>query len=116
MRIMSPAGLVTNVTYKLDSIKSNKMLGTVIVPWYWEKEIDQYGSVAVVYIDNTLPPAWAIEDCSIPLTLGLKRGLLCHSHWHFDSLMLYGLTLEEFEQVPGCAFSPSAAYLRSIME
>lgn len=35
---------------------------------------------------------------------------------HRDAFMLHGVSVEEFEQQPGCSFAPSAAYLRSLIE
>lgn len=112
---------VTGATFKLESEKGT-LLGTVTIPFDWADKLRTRNGVCEFYLQTPLAPRY-FESTSIngPLPLPdlmLKKGALFTSPRYYpaQTLFLYGVTLEEFETIPGCSFAPSAAYLRSIME
>lgn len=113
MSVRVETGTAT-ATRKLYS-RSGTVLGTVTYPAEWELYIRKRGGIAVRFMEARRgfydPSAYVSPHVR---TFAL---FLCHgSHAEREGLQLQGVTLEEFEQQPGCSFAPSAAYLRSIVE
>lgn len=105
-------------THKLISAKGT-LLGTITYPEYWEMERNSHrGSVRRAYCLG-LSFREMQADVAIPLMTPtvkqfvIERG---HSFDYPDAVMLWGITPEEFEQMPGCSFAPGAGYLRSLVE
>jgi hypothetical protein len=98
--------------HKLVSPKDT-LLGHVDVPDHWFGEnYDSSVSVPMAF--------WYHKgDMFDPDLVGhieIKTITLSRAGWsrYRDSVILIQGTLEEFEGLPGCSFSPSAAYLRSL--
>jgi hypothetical protein len=97
---------------KLVSAKG-EVLGTVTIPIDWLQEIRErwhYHFRFADFIKVTSYPAFNAGPTGV-----IKMGVLHQSHDIRGALELTGLTLEEFEQVPGCTFQPGAAYLKSLI-
>lgn len=97
--------------FKLASDKGT-LLGTVIIPRYWADYIRERG--AVQFSTILYPIHWHIEKSDMEMIA--TQGCLYRSHDIRDAICLYGVSLEEFEQLDGCSFSPSAAYIRSVLD
>ena len=95
------------VLFKLES-PSGTLLGTITIPARWaerlrERTMIQFPLSSLSYYDT--------DDGAL-----LRCGMLAQSTGnHPNALMLFGITPDEFERLPGCAFMPGAAYLRSVM-
>jgi hypothetical protein len=106
----------TGVIYKLESTEGT-LLGIVMIPSRWEDHIRYYGHVDLHMVPQQSARAGDINDRadqreSIPL---LRCATLALSNGNYpDALVMFGITPEEFETLPGCAFIPGAAYLRSV--
>ena len=100
----------TGVLYKLES-SNGTLLGTITIPLNWAEKLRERGEVQFA-----LSPTTGFGgDADEPMML--RTGLLAKSFGnHPDALMLFGITLEEFERLPGCSFMPGAGYLRSVIE
>lgn len=109
---------VIGATFKLESEKGT-LLGTVTIPFDWADRLRNRGGVCEFYLPSASPiMSWdKLPDPTNPV-FTIKRGALFTSPKYYSpqTLHLYGVTLEEFETIPGCSFAPSAAYLRSIVE
>lgn len=106
----------TGAVYKLES-SAGTLLGTIVIPDQWNYYIQMRERV-----EFAVPEPSMFSDCasagdhfergSTPM---ICYALLARSHGNYpDALMLFGITPEAFERLPGCAFMPGAAYLRSI--
>jgi hypothetical protein len=92
----------------LCSVKGDVMIGTVTVPDAAGISIREQGSVQ--FTDSTtywrrLPPDTQVKVGSLVGMYGTERAVTLH-----------GITLEEFELIPGYYFMPSAAYVRLVHE
>lgn len=98
---------LAGATFKLES-PNGSLLGTVAVPDYWADILRKQGFM------HFTPP---LDISVFPTGNEISRyGTLARSYGrHPDALMLVGMSLEVFEKIEGCSFSPSAAYLRSIV-
>jgi hypothetical protein len=104
------ATIGVDVTRKLYSRKGT-LLGTVTYPAHWDRTIQKHGGMSF----HLTPELrfWALDDAHAP---EVRTGFIAQHHRDRAGVELGGVTLEEFEKSPGCSFSPSAAYLRSLME
>ena len=107
-------------TRKLVSRKGT-LLGTITFPDHW---MERWQSSSLrgesVWMFAIIPPMTlrSYTDMSADLQVSFKQGGLSRafSYQYPDALELHGVTLEEFEQVPGCSFAPGAGYLRSLLD
>lgn len=106
---MTVIEITTGVTYKLYSWKGT-LLGSITVPDFWAKYLRETGYFRFP-VHGPVRPYGPLDD--IP---SIKIGCLSASHDDRSGVVLDGISLEEFERMNGCSFSPSAAYLRSILE
>ena len=89
------------------------LLGLVVIPYDWDDYLRrQRGYRFVVTKPRSLRDY--LETPSKPQEFRTADVVL--SRHENGAVELYGISLEEFETLPGCSFSPSAAYLRSIIE
>ena len=105
--------------WKLISTKGT-LLGTITFPKHWECYLEDGGSARFEYRD--LGTRFAMRSPSLPERLcsspTYEVGTLARA-WNWptsDGLLLCDITIEQFEQLPGCSFSASAAYLRSLLD
>ena len=104
-------------TFKLASRKGT-LLGTVTVPddvaEYLNGERGQrdYASMAVL---PRLPFLYPPQPEDVPGMLGVMTVTFRRSYYMRDAIEIHGISLEEFEKLPGCSFSPGAGYLRSVV-
>lgn len=94
--------------------RKGTLLGTVTFPSHWGETIEAQEGVRF-HLRKPLRISDMLADASVEALI--QTGVLykAHDYIHRDALILDGVTLEEFEAMPGCSFSPSAAYLRSII-
>jgi hypothetical protein len=103
---------ITKRMLKLVSSKGT-LLGTITIPVEWYDMLREDRKVAFyIALNRTAPP---LGDYNGPM-LDFSYAVIVESMWMDDAVELQGVTIEAFEQVPGCTFAPSAAYLRSIVE
>lgn len=96
---------------KLYSAKGT-LLGIIHYPLHWDEAIQERGGIHVAlpikltWRDVVGPPSeeWAVRTMSI-----------FRSYHARDGVEIEGVTLEQFEELEGCAFTPSAGYLRSLL-
>src|SRR5690349_9252485 len=104
------------VLYKLESTEGT-LLGTIMIPASWDDKLRLRGRM-----EFFVPEPVAADECGLlrdrshaNSTLMVRHALMTRSNGnHRDALMLFGVSPEEFERLPGCAFMPGAAYLRSV--
>lgn len=100
------------VSRKLYSRKDT-LLGTISYPAHWDLTLKKQRWVRFYAYD---PKArWYSPELSSE-TVHARVGVLERMYADHDGVYLHEISLEEFERIPGCSFSPSAAYLRSLME
>lgn len=109
------------VTRKLVSRKGT-LLGTITYPLEWEmirKERGDDGR-AREYVRVALyaPLRFTAFDAlgSEAATIETLEIFDAWSGDYPDAVQIRGVTLERFEQQPGCSFAPGAGYLRSLVE
>jgi len=107
----------TGAVYKLES-SAGTLLGTIMVPNQWNYYIQMRERVEFAVPEPSMFSEYASagdhfeRGSTAPM---ICYALLARSHGNYrDALMLFGITPEAFECLPGCAFMPGAAYLRSI--
>jgi len=94
------------VIFKLES-PSGTLLGTITIPAHWAERLRERTMIQF--------PLSSLSDYDTDEGVLLRCGMLAQSTGNYrDALMLFGITPEEFERLPGCAFMPGAAYLRSV--
>lgn len=95
---------------------NDTLLGTVTIPDHWSERLfnrHPYHSVHIM----TRPPSAASSVEDLPVMADIKRVTLAVSYGRYkDALMIVQGTIEDLEEVEGCSFSPSMAYLRSQIE
>ncbi len=95
----------------------NTLLGTITYPDWWEarrlEARDGYIRLAVNRPMDRLMlySAEAMNECAMS-SFAVARAY-CRDYP--DAVRLYDITPEEFEKQPWCSFSPSAAYVRSLI-
>lgn len=109
-----PVREITGFAFKLVGIHHGTLLGTITIPGHWVEILHERKSVEFAKVDAP-KFGWMTESANSE-PLQYKVGCLQQSYEHRDGLYLHGLSIEEFETMEGCSFSPSAAYLRSIIE
>ena len=89
------------------------LLGTITFP-EGISDILAANECAVFAIMEPVPVSPLDAPVSLHATLSHVR--LCWArNWPVrDGLHLDGISIERFEQIPGCSFAPGAAYLRSL--
>jgi hypothetical protein len=103
------------VIYKLKS-PAGTLLGTIAIPAHWENNIRRYGRVEFEVREQVCFRDHASVGASGCRSLTIRHVMLTQSNGNYpDALVLCGLSLEEFETLPGCIFMPGAAYLRSVV-
>jgi hypothetical protein len=103
------------VIYKLES-SAGTLLGTIAIPAHWENSIRRYGRVELAVREEIYHRDYASVDAPLCRSVKTRHAALTQSNGnHPGALVLCGLTLEEFETLPGCLFMPGAAYLRSVL-
>ncbi len=90
------------------------ILGVITIPGHWDECLAESRSVRFAVCDG--PPIRAYQDFDPSAAILVQYGGLTRSYAMRGALELWGISLEQFEKMDGCTFSPSAAYLRSIME
>lgn len=110
---MAEVSGITGCAFKLVS-QRDVVLGTITVPSHWAETLRKEHRVKFYY---SPPISFGSAFGNLPITVDLTIGWLERSFGnHSDALVLHGMSLEQFESCRGCSFSPSAAYLRSIVE
>jgi len=102
--------------YKLVSERSkgSMLLGTITVPEHIALYLSDRGHVSF-YIQPRVEVSLIYgSDAN---SFEVKIGTLYKNNEYNtnDCLSLKGITIEEFETIPGFSFAPSAAYLRSLV-
>lgn len=102
---------------KLVSYSHDTLLGHIDVPNHWQEWLDKGGACSTAMTAN-LPMKWlkeAIADeyqIAMPEIQTVTVARVYHSRYR-DAVAIIKGSIEEFERLPGCSFSPSMAYLRS---
>lgn len=107
-------------TFKLVS-RRETLLGTVTVPLHWASMLlrrDGWPEVRFNYFPDKrhgFLRDWGREpDTSVCHSIATLR---YHDWTPFGrAVELWGITPEQFEELEGCSFAPSAAYIRSLLE
>lgn len=108
----TPAG-VGNCTYKLISAKGT-LLGHITIPPAMDEILKARWRLEFM-LAPAPPKYWESNQAPfIPrrATIEMEPAF---SEWA-GGVRLWGVSIEEFEVIPGCAFYPGAAYLRSVIE
>ena len=91
------------------------LLGTITYPPEWHDNLHGRGYVNVAYL-RPRDLHVILEERVDSATMVRSFTIVLARHSDFpDAVRLLGVTLEEFEQIPGCSFAPGAAYLRSLV-
>ena len=88
------------------------LIGLISFPSTWGYYLRENGSVTFPVSPRLEPVGFGLAD-SVPL-IEIRHGALYQNG--YGGVILCGISIEEFETLPGCSFSPSMAYLRSIVE
>lgn len=100
---------------KLYSTKGS-LLGVVHYPPAWDREIFGRGG----YRFAMMPITWPWPELGQPFVPvpepNVRSVTIFPSLDDHAGVVIVGCTMEEFERIPGCAFSPGAGYLRSLVE
>ena len=102
---------LSTVQYKLYS-RAGVVLGVIGIHPHWHELLRKNGGLEFA-MSPGLP---SFSDFRLSDAVTLRYGRLSHSYEDRGGLYLDGISLEEFERIPGCSFAPSAAYLRSVLE
>ena len=86
-------------------------LGIIYIPPAWFEKIVIHGRVEFRQSDQI--PVAPYLDPTAPLPM-IRTGLISLSLWQPGAVELFGLTLEQFEQIDGCAFAAGAAYIAGV--
>ena len=102
----------TGVQFKLASPKGT-ILGTITIPCHVAEMFEKEYQVPVY-----MPPKWlaSYQEWRNDTPIETNMMVLTRSYAVPGALELWGTSIEEFEKLDGYSFSPSAAYLRSIVE
>jgi hypothetical protein len=95
--------------------RKGTLLGTVTFPSHWGELIERQGGVRFA-LRKPLRISDMLAEASVETLMQTGALYQAHDYNHRDALILDGVMLEEFEAMPDCSFSPSAAYLRSITQ
>lgn len=98
-------------TRKLVSSKGT-LLGVVTFPDRFSERLEK-GDAVEFYAPPEMGNWWKF-DPGEPVII--RYGFLIRSYAMRDAVMLGGMLIEEFEKLDGFWFSPSAAYLRSLLD
>lgn len=117
MIVSTDARLATRKLYS----PNNTLLGTITFPAYWEQTLEKQNWVRFrIWTEREARDAFAILSDDKPFSdiAPMRIGTIERRHgWLNDGgVYLHDVSLEEFERIPGCSFTPSAGYIRSIME
>lgn len=87
---------------------NHKLLGLVMFPDAWAREIDERGSVTFA-----IPPPvrWVSAEPTTVEDMTYRSGALTRAFEERDAVRLVGVPPEVFETQAGCAFVPGAAYV-----
>jgi len=107
---MNQVKSISGVQFKLESSKGS-LLGSVTIPHDWADILQYKGCVQFMMGDPF--PLWCTEIDLNELTY--RQGAISKGHKFDNSVIIFGVSLEEFETCDGCSFSPGAAYIRSIV-
>jgi len=104
-------------TFKLVDRRSGDALGAVSVPYHFLGVLEAHGQ----YTAELLAKASGLISYTLAdgrESVGATRFTLSVETFgqNTGALSLYGITPEEFGNLPGCAFSPSVAFVRRMME
>lgn len=102
------------MTHKLYD-RRGVLLGTVTIPPRWSAEIKERRGFRFV-LRESATSILHVEPLSYTATMRTVELTETRPYNQEPGLLLYGCSLEEFERLDGCSFSPSAAYLRSVIE
>lgn len=103
-------------THKLVSAKGT-LLGTITIPNREDQLLRERGGVQIAYMAGLSLLAMGYDPyASVPETTQIVTIHRSDCSEYRDAVAMYGVTLEEFERMPGYSFAPSAAYLRSLIE
>jgi len=97
-------------------------LGLVTYPDEWERYLGDPDRGFIRFQSTTVPERheelrafWS--DAPMPMTRPLAVAELRRcDHLEYGAVRLYGANPEQFERIQGCAFMPSAGYLRTLIE
>lgn len=102
--------------FKLVSSKDT-LLGSVTFPGPWEAQLERAG-----YINFMAEPRFDVRQTFGAMAADeaptIRHARIANAPWskYAGAVVLHGITLEEFEKLDGCTFSPGAGYLRSLVE
>jgi hypothetical protein len=111
MKIVTNNSPIAMCTLKLASPKGT-LLGSVTFPAFWLSYLNVSGVVEFSTVGDL---GTVFRDHGVVGQVVLARGVLERSQHVPDAVVLSGMSLEEFERLPGCSFAPGAAYLRSVV-
>src|SRR5215467_12225628 len=102
--------------YKLVSI-NNTLLGTVTVPDEWFNAINQQHGVRAAMVApinvRKYNPTGKVYALEMQKCVTLRRAYFSDLK---DALFLMEGTIEQLEEMPECHFSPSMAYMKSLIK
>lgn len=89
------------------------LLGTIGYPAWLDDELRLRGGARFAVLPEIRLPADRGTEMVVP---DIRHGVLTWEWREAGAVRLDGMTLEEWERIPGHTFSPGAGYLRSIVE
>lgn len=100
---------------KLVSFSHDTLLGHIDVPDHWQNWLERNGAASTTMMNRIplmAPPTAAAYPIAMPTVKQITIARAYGSRYR-DAVFLLRGSIEEFEELPGCSFSPSMAYLRS---
>jgi hypothetical protein len=92
------------------------LLGTVTIPEYWAQRIERDRIYEFMYAPSIpVVPYNTLDLANMNFTVYKGVLELAQYSQYRNALLLWYLTPEQFEQIDGCAFSPGAGYIRSLV-
>lgn len=87
------------------------LIGHLDVPDHWDEWLKR-GGAATSFVNR--PFRFAMDAQPSPV-LDIKKITVAQARWsqYRDAVWLAEGSIEELEELPGCSFTPSMAYLRS---
>lgn len=111
---MTVTRAIAGEQFKLYSPKET-LLGIITLPAWAGEQLREYHVVQMAWTPRMLARGFRPEADAAAF-VEVTRCLLTRARCDPNGVELWGVTLEQFEQMQGCSFSPSAAYLRSLVE
>lgn len=94
------------------------LLGHIDVPNYWNGGLDRAGCVSVPFLPPLRIACSKFSGMEMDVPVEVSTIVIMRAGWsqYRGAVYLARGTIEELEALRDCSFSPSAAYLRSIVD